>query len=121
MNRTVFFDDNDAVLRSAKNFGINDLILDVGIGFGKKLNHNITLIKQLKEFQKHNYEILIAASRKSMINDITPCEIEDRLSGTLAIHLEAIKNGATLVRCHDVKEHFQAIKVQEAILSKRNF
>lgn len=101
----------------AKTFGINDLILDVGIGFGKKLSHNITLIKCLKEFKKHNYEILIAASRKSMINDITPCEIKDRLPGTLAVHLEAIKNGATLVRCHDVKEHFQAIKVYEALNS----
>ena len=51
------------------------------------------------------------ASRKSMINMIIPTPIEDRLPGTLAIHLESKKNGASIIRCHDVKEHFQAIKV----------
>jgi len=52
-----------------------------------------------------------------MIDKITPCEIQDRLPGTLAIHLEAVKNGASIVRCHDVKEHHQALKVLEAINS----
>lgn len=52
-----------------------------------------------------------------MINKITPTAIEDRLAGTLAIHLESIRNGASIIRCHDVKEHFQAIKVFEAINS----
>ena len=46
-----------------------------------------------------------------MINMITTSAIEDRLSGTLAIHLESIRNGASIIRCHDVKEHHQAIKV----------
>lgn len=46
-----------------------------------------------------------------MINKIIPTAIEDRLAGTLAIHLESIRNGASIIRCHDVKEHFQAIKV----------
>ncbi|MFA6685570.1 MAG: dihydropteroate synthase, partial [Arcobacteraceae bacterium] len=55
------------------------------------------------------------ASRKSMINDIIPTPIEERLSGTLTIHLEGIKNGATIIRCHDVKEHFQALKVLQKI------
>ena len=57
----------------------------------------------------------MGASRKSMIDMITPAKVEDRLPGTLAIHLESIKNGASIIRCHDVKEHFQAIKVFEAI------
>jgi dihydropteroate synthase len=52
-----------------------------------------------------------------MINAIVPSAIEERLPGTLAIHLQSIKKGASIVRCHDVKEHFQAIKVQEAILN----
>ena len=46
-----------------------------------------------------------------MINMITPTEIVDRLPGTLTIHLESIKYGASIIRCHDVKEHYQAIKV----------
>ncbi len=102
-------------VEKAKSFGIEDLILDVGIGFGKNLEHNLTLIKNLEHFKHFGYELLIGASRKSMINMITPTAIEDRLSGTLAIHLESLRNGASIIRCHDVKEHFQAIKVFEAI------
>ena len=104
-------------IKKAKNFGIDDIILDVGIGFGKTLEHNLKLIKNLAYFKHFGYEILVGASRKSMIDMITPSKIEDRLAGTLAIHLESVKNGASIIRCHDVKEHFQAIKVQESILN----
>ena len=99
----------------AKDFGIKDIVLDVGIGFGKTLEHNLLLLKNLEHFKHFGYELLIGASRKSMINMITPSPIEDRLAGTLAIHLESIRNGASIIRCHDVKEHYQAIKVFEAI------
>lgn len=102
-------------IEKAQSFGIKDIVLDVGIGFGKTLEHNLTLLKNLEHFSHFGYELLIGASRKSMINMITPASIEDRLAGTLAIHLESIKNGASIIRCHDVKEHFQAIKVFEAI------
>ena len=102
-------------IEKAKSFGIDDIVLDVGIGFGKTLEHNLLLLKNLEHFSHFGYELLIGASRKSMINMITPASIEDRLAGTLAIHLESIKNGASIIRCHDVKEHFQAIKVYEAI------
>ena len=54
-----------------------------------------------------------------MINMIVPSVVEDRLPGTIAIHLESIRNGASIIRCHDVKEHFQAIKVFEAINNKK--
>ena len=87
----------------------------VGIGFGKTLEHNLLLLKNLEHFKHFGYELLIGASRKSMINMITPSEIENRLPGTLAIHLESLRYGASIIRCHDVKEHFQAIKVFEAI------
>ena len=102
-------------IEKANSFGISNIILDVGIGFGKSLEHNLTLLKNLKDFKHFGCELLIGASRKSMINLITPTKIEDRLPGTLAIHLESIKNGASIIRCHDVKEHYQAIKVFEAI------
>lgn len=104
-------------IQKAQSFGINDIVLDVGIGFGKTLEHNLTLLKNMEHFKHFGHEVLIGASRKSMIDKIIPCEIEDRLPGTLAIHLEAIKSGASIVRCHDVKEHKQAIKVLEAINS----
>ena len=102
-------------IQKAKSFGIDDIVLDVGIGFGKTLEHNLLLLKNLEHFKHFGYELLIGASRKSMINMITPSEIENRLPGTLAIHLESLRYGASIIRCHDVKEHFQAIKVFEAI------
>ncbi len=79
------------------------------------MEHNLLLLKNLEHFKHFGYELLIGASRKSMINMITPSEIENRLPGTLAIHLESLRYGASIIRCHDVKEHFQAIKVFEAI------
>lgn len=104
-------------IEKAKSFGIEEIILDVGIGFGKTLEHNLMLLKNMEHFKHFGCELLIGASRKSMIDMITPSTIEERLPGTLAIHLDSIKRGASIVRCHDVKEHFQAIKVQEAILN----
>ncbi len=102
-------------LQKAQSFGIKEIILDVGIGFGKTLEHNLTLLKNHEHFRYFGCELLIGASRKSLIDAIIPTPIEQRLPGTLAIHLEAVNNGASIVRCHDVKEHYQAIKVQEAI------
>jgi dihydropteroate synthase len=102
-------------ISKANSFGIKDIVLDVGIGFGKTLEHNLTLLKNLEHFSHFGYELLIGASRKSMIDKIVPSSIEQRLPGSLAIHLESIRNGASIIRCHDVKEHFQAIKVFEAI------
>jgi len=99
----------------AKSFGIEDIVLDIGIGFGKTLEHNLILLKNLEHYKHFGYELLVGASRKSMIDTIVKSSIEERLPGTLAIHLESIKNGASIIRCHDVKEHFQAIKVQESI------
>lgn len=99
----------------AQSFGVKDIVLDVGIGFGKTLEHNLLLLKNLETFKHFGFELLIGASRKSMIDKIIPTSIEDRLPGTIAIHLESIKNGASIIRCHDVKEHFQVIKVFEAI------
>ena len=102
-------------IAKAKEFDIKDIILDVGIGFGKTLEHNLTLLRNMEHFTHFGYEVLIAASRKSMIDKIIPSSVEDRLSGTLTIHLDSLGKGASIVRCHDVKEHHQAIKVQEAI------
>ncbi|MCK5110399.1 MAG: dihydropteroate synthase [Arcobacteraceae bacterium] len=102
-------------IEKAKEFGIKHIILDVGIGFGKTLKHNLTLLKNLSHFKHFGYPVLLGASRKSMIDKIIPTATEDRLAGSLTIHLEGIKNGASIIRCHDVKEHQQAIKVQQAI------
>jgi len=93
-----------------------NIILDVGIGFGKTLEHNLTLIKNLTHFTHFGCEVLIGASRKSMIDKIISSTTEERLPGTLAIHLKAVENGASIVRCHDVAEHKQALAVLNALI-----
>ncbi|CAA6811221.1 MAG: Alternative dihydrofolate reductase 2 / Dihydropteroate synthase (EC [uncultured Campylobacterales bacterium] len=102
-------------LAKANEFGIKDVILDVGIGFGKTLEHNISLIKSLAHFRSFGCELLIGGSRKSMIDKIVSCKPEDRLPGTLSLHIKALENGANILRVHDVKEHYQALKVYESL------
>ncbi|MBU0633141.1 dihydropteroate synthase [bacterium] len=101
-------------IAKAKDFGIKDIVLDVGIGFGKRLSHNLELIKNLEHFLYLGYPLLVGASRKSMINEISKSETKDRLAGTLALHLRAIDNGASIIRAHDVYEHVQALHVRDA-------
>ncbi len=104
-------------INKCQELGLNksDIILDVGIGFGKTLEHNLELLKNHQHFTHFGCELLIGASRKSLIDKIIPTPTELRLPGTLAIHLKAIERGATIVRCHDVAEHNQAIKVWQKL------
>ena len=92
-----------------------NIILDVGIGFGKNLEHNLMLIKNMGHFKKFGCEVLVGASRKSLIDKIVPSPSEKRLAGTLAIHLKAVSNGASVVRCHDVQEHFAALALWQKL------
>jgi dihydropteroate synthase len=92
-----------------------DIILDVGIGFGKRLEDNLTLLKNLRHFIHFGCEVLVGSSRKSMIDKIISSPVEARLPGTLAIHLKAVEEGASIIRCHDVAEHRQALAVWEAL------
>jgi len=102
-------------IKKANSFGITDIILDVGIGFGKTLSDNLILIKHLEHFMTLEYPLLVGASRKSMIGKIDNSKVQDRLCGTVTLHLESIRNGASIVRVHDVFEHSQAIQVQEKL------
>lgn len=103
--------------QKAESFGVKDIILDVGIGFGKSLEDNLMLIKHLEHFLTLGKELLVGASRKSMIDKIYPSEVSQRLPGTLAVHLESVRNGASMIRVHDVKEHKQALSLHEAFSS----
>jgi len=111
------YDELKNSMQKVESFGVKDIILDVGIGFGKTLEHNIELIKNLEHFLTLGRPLLVGASRKSMIDKIYPSKVEDRLAGTLAIHLEAIRNGASILRVHDVYEHSQAVTVFNALNS----
>ena len=102
-------------IQKAESFGVNDIIVDVGIGFGKSLEDNLSLIKNLEHFLTLQKKVLVGASRKSMIDKIYPSKPQERLAGTLSLHLEALRNGASILRVHDVKEHVQALKIFEAL------
>ncbi len=102
-------------LEKADRFGIREVILDTGIGFGKRLEDNVALIRHQKHFLALGKPLLVGASRKSMIDHLSPSQSHDRLGGTLAIHLKAIEEGVSIVRVHDVKEHVQAIAVWKAL------
>ena len=105
----------DIRIQKAESFGISDVIVDIGIGFGKTLEDNLILIKNLEHFLTLRKPLLVGASRKSMIDKISHSLPNDRLAGSLTLHLEALRNGASILRVHDVKEHVQAIKVQDAL------
>lgn len=102
-------------IQKAKDYGITDIMLDVGIGFGKNLEHNLALIKHHEDFLSLGYPLLIGASNKSLINDIYPSALEDRLTSTVLLHTKAVEFGASIVRCHNVKEHVRAFKILNAL------
>jgi len=91
--------------------GITKIILDPGIGFGKTIEHNYELIRDIKIFQQLKYPILIGASRKSMIYKTLNTTTHDALNGTTIINTIALNNGANILRVHDVKEAVECIKI----------
>jgi len=91
--------------------GIDQVIIDPGIGFGKTPEHNLILIRNMFEFKKLDCPVMVGVSRKSMIGKITGADIHERLSGTTALNTISILNGVNIIRVHDVKEAVQAVKL----------
>jgi len=92
------------------------IIIDPGIGFGKRLENNLNILKNLKKFSILGCPILIGCSRKSFIGKILDVPVEERLEGSLAALAVAVMNGANIVRVHDVKESRRAAGLMDAIL-----
>jgi len=84
--------------------GIDRVILDPGIGFGKSYHHNLELLKNLRTFTQLGYPLLVGPSRKSFIGKLLDASVDDRLEGTAAAVTTSILRGANIVRVHDVKE-----------------
>jgi len=102
----------------AKESGITEIILDPGIGFGKTLEHNLTILKHLSEFTDLGFPILVGPSRKAFIGTLTGnLPALERLEGTLSALVIARMNGASYVRVHDVKEARRALQIADAIVS----
>ena len=92
------------------------IIIDPGIGFGKTVEHNLEILRRLREFQVLNQPVLVGTSRKSFIGSILERGAIGRLMGTAATVAISILNGAHIVRVHDVKEIKDVIKISDAIL-----
>ena len=92
-----------------------NIIIDPGIGFGKTLDHNLTLLRGLSVLASMGQPLLVGASRKTFIGKILGVEPEERLEGSLAAAIAAVFGGAHILRVHDVKETRKAIRVADAI------
>jgi len=110
-----FFEEKIKYLRSE---GIihNNIILDPGIGFGKKLKHNITLLRNISIFHSLGFPVMLGTSRKRFIKDLSGVnDSKQRLGGTIASSLIAIMQGVQILRVHDVNEVKQSIKVFKSL------
>ncbi|MFL5095140.1 MAG: dihydropteroate synthase [Xanthobacteraceae bacterium] len=95
------------------------IVLDPGIGFGKTPEQSMEVIARLEAFTSFGLPLLVGASRKRFINSVAPSSPDRRLGGSIAAHLLAVRNGAAIVRVHDVAETVQALRVTAAIGSGR--
>lgn len=93
--------------------GFDKLIIDVGFGYGKTVEHNYELLKHLHDFTKFGFPILAGLSRKSMINKVIHTSPVTALNGTTVLNTIALQNGAKILRVHDVKEAKQAVDLFE--------
>jgi dihydropteroate synthase len=97
-----------------------NIIIDPGFGFGKKLEHNLVLFKHLDEFKCLGLPIMVGVSRKSMISTLLDLPVEDRLAASLAMAGLAVWLGASIIRAHDVQQTVHAVKMIAAIKKANN-
>ena len=100
-------------IEQCKSLGFDKLIIDVGFGFGKTVEHNYQLLKHLNEFIVFDYPLLVGLSRKSMINKVIHTSPVTALNGTTVLNTIALQNGAKILRVHDIKEAKQAVDLFE--------
>jgi dihydropteroate synthase len=113
-----FLADRLARLQAA-GVAAEQVVLDVGIGFGKTVEHNLQLLAELRSFTTLARPLLVGLSRKSFIGALTGATVTERLPGSLAGAVLAVADGAHIIRTHDVAETVQAVRMAEAILEHR--
>ncbi len=96
--------------------GVQQIMLDPGIGFGKRVTDNLQLLRDLKDFTFLERPILVGTSRKSFIGKILGRDTDERLAGSLATQIVAVQNGAHVVRVHDVRETHDPLTIWQTIL-----
>lgn len=94
---------------------LNDIIIDVGFGFGKTVAHNFEILKNLEFFKSLDAPILAGISRKSMLYKTLDISAQEALNATTSANTIALLNGANILRVHDVKEAVEAIKIVNQI------
>jgi len=112
-----FFEDKIKLLRS-KGIKHNNIILDPGIGFGKNLKHNMSLIQNISIFHSLGFPILVGNSRKSFIRDLSEKnDSKSRIGGTTASSIYLMMQGVQILRIHDVNEVIQGLKIFKKIMN----
>ncbi|HSV88129.1 MAG TPA: dihydropteroate synthase [Bacteroidales bacterium] len=100
-------------INTLNQLGVHDIIIDPGFGFGKTLEDNYRLLNQLDFFRILNLPLMVGISRKSMVYKIVGSGPEGALNGTTSAHTLALLKGAGILRVHDVREAFEALKIVE--------
>ena len=95
------------------------IVLDPGVGFGKTPEQSMAVIARLDAFKSFGLPLLVGASRKRFINAVVPSSPDQRLGGSIAAHLLAVRKGAAIVRVHDVAATVQALRVDTALTGAR--
>ena len=116
INDLIIFFKSKIKIASEAGISNNMIILDPGIGFGKKVQDNFEIIRELKQIKAMGYPILLGPSRKSFIGQVLDLPVEDRLEGTMASISAGILNGANIVRVHDIIETKRTLSVIEKII-----
>lgn len=109
------YDFLDEKLLQLKELGAQDIIIDLGFGFGKTVQHNYNLLKNIEKFHTLKCPMLVGISRKSMIYKILQNTASEALNGTTVLNTMALERGAKILRVHDVKEAKEAIKLVSAL------
>ena len=104
-------------VQQLRDLGAKDIILDPGFGFGKTLEQNYALLRNMKKLQVFNLPLLVGVSRKSMIYKLSGTTPAEALNGTTAINTLALLKGAGILRVHDVKECVETVNIVKAMLS----
>jgi dihydropteroate synthase len=113
-----FFQERMGKLNAA-GVAADQVVLDVGIGFGKTLGHNLSLLANLRSFTNLGRPLLLGVSRKSFLGKLLGAETNERLPASLACATLAIADGVQIIRTHDVAETVQAVRLTEAALTQK--
>lgn len=98
-------------IETAHSLGIKELVIDPGFGFGKSMEHNYQILRELSQLKTFDIPLLVGVSRKSMIYKLLETTPEGALNGTTALHSIALMKGANILRVHDVKEANETLRL----------